>query len=149
MLSFYWLRWALMNFLFKLTLNCDLPVLCLLSSWDYRYEPLHPVTNALLTPSCVPCCGGLQERGHQIRKGLGISCTVVLHKSQDMGSVWLSDNHSLSHQAEQPSLDISPDLRPICKTGLPPASGINICLLHDWMSKMGLSNVTFRRWLLV
>jgi hypothetical protein len=37
----YWLRWGLTNFLPKLASNLNLPNYCLLSSWDYRHEPLY------------------------------------------------------------------------------------------------------------
>jgi hypothetical protein len=41
-MSSYWLRCGFTNFLLRLTLNCDLPNLCLPSGWEYRCELLPP-----------------------------------------------------------------------------------------------------------
>jgi hypothetical protein len=44
MLSFFWLRWGLANFLPRLAWNHSPPELCLLSIWDYRCESAFLVT---------------------------------------------------------------------------------------------------------
>jgi hypothetical protein len=36
-----------LNYLPGLASNCDPPDLCLLSSWDYRHEPLAPSSSSL------------------------------------------------------------------------------------------------------
>jgi hypothetical protein len=55
-MSSHWLRWGVVKFLSKLALNQDPPDLCLLSSWDYRLEPL-----------CLPRVANL-NRENQRRK---------------------------------------------------------------------------------
>jgi hypothetical protein len=52
-----WLRWGLTKFWGRLVSNCDSPNLCLLISWNYRYEPNTCLYNFLFVVVVVEVSG--------------------------------------------------------------------------------------------